>query len=707
MKTPRLYAHARRLLALLVVLAFGCQDAPRAGPKLGSFVPELVGDAATFSPGAIAATRVEAVLAAHHTVRLLAGTYTLDRPLALTDAHSTSAIVGPTAGGRPLATIVPGWAAPSTELADTPSNSFINATGTLVTSAVNTYLETTALAGSLALTLHAAVTVAADTWMVVEGTNPPGVDEDQGSMSSPVIARELVQVASNVSASATIPLKWPTSVHHNAGAGRTVKGVRPFAGFKFEGVAFDPGSFYIATGLSMDYGYGLDVSHVAGGGFTFAMLRAKASQRVAFSSLHDTGGGHGIVYLDSVQHFTIRDVTSEPGPRYLQPYGVPRAKLTYRTRCTDGAVSHVHLQHGVAGVRDWGAHNVSLSDALIEDMDGTSVMPASVTGGGGRDPENTTEFGIGIDGGGPFIDDNADFSVGKTYSGIRLVNLFDTASGSAGTDVENNAAASFAFFFHDSHQTTIADVQIVNLGADGVYQADSDGVYRHRNGIMCADSTGTAGPVLIRGLLYPLFFQGTCAVDFAQIHLVNAAGAGTNVNRIALNSSVSPSILRLHGDGPTVFFPGASWPVDWSFTVDEFRVDANVGHGVEFAYAASALNDSNGFAYGTPSSGNGAVYTGTGAAAGERRLVAPTAGDTRQAVLVMQGGPFNVTTGMLPVSTRGGSCVVDMAANPGDILKFSGSNQFLTVDNAALVPVAKFTVKRKIAAAGVAECQAL
>ena len=288
-----------------------------------------------FAPGALKAAAVEAMLALQKNVTLLAGTYTLDRPLALTELHSNSAIVGTTIANKAASVIVPGWAHPSTSLADDPTNTFISVNGTIDTSTVNTYLNAVACAGSQSITLHSAVTVGAGTWLVIEGNNFAN-DELQGSTSGLVILRELVQVASDVSASVTIPLKWATAQHHSSGTGITVKGIRPVTNFKVEGIIFDPGNSYIATGITANYIYGLDIAKVSGGSFTYSMLRVYAAQNITFNQLHDTGGGHGIVYLDSVQRFEISKITSDTGARYIQPYGVPRAKLLFRNRATNG-----------------------------------------------------------------------------------------------------------------------------------------------------------------------------------------------------------------------------------------------------------------------------------------------------------------------------------------------------------------------------------
>jgi hypothetical protein len=239
-----------------------------------------------------------------------------------------------------------------------------------------------------------------------------------------------------------------------------------------------------------------------------------------------------------------------------------------------------------------------------------------------------------------------------------------------------------------------------------VYNVDSDGVTRHRGGFGCQDVSGSMTELAIRGMFFALYFNGIVALDIDRIDIDSAPGTGGNVSRIywfgGFVDSLPPHIHRLNLLGSSLLLKGTGWDAnpDWHFLIDELKLGTANGRDVVWAYAASSLSD-----WEDPTNvGNGAVLTGSGAAAGEVRLAAPSASDTGRAVLVMQGAPFAGGTGMIPVSLSGGTCVVNSAVNPGDILKFSGTTQFLAVDNSAVAPVAKFRAKRKTANAGLAEC---
>jgi hypothetical protein len=286
-------------------------------------------------------------------------------------------------------------------------------------------------------------------------------------------------------------------------------------------------------------------------------------------------------------------------------------------------------------------------------------------------------------------------------SNVQFVDCFDTASGALG-DPDPGSGCTFAVWFHDApFQTALKNIAIINLGAPSG-SPDTDGIIRHHNGIGMIDCSGVLGSIVIRGCLWAIYMKGVYAsVETGEVFVSNQCGYGSNQSRISADCLSMPHIRSLRLSGAFLFLPSATWNTapDYLWEIDSMTVDTTTYRQVMIAYAPSALNDINA----SPTGGNVAILTGTGAGAGERRIVAPSAGDTGEAVLVVQGGPYFPATGALLVAFGGGKAVVDGACNPGDRLKCAGASGLLTVDNSAVPPVAKYRARNKTSAAGVVD----
>lgn len=439
---------------------------------------------------------------------------------------------------------------------DTPTNALVQGKGTLSGSAIAVTQDKNIGVTSLKITSTA--------------TLSPGdyiLAMSPAAAGSPIIRYEILQV-DTITNGTDFTLKYPTLLPYTSAASPTVQKITPVFNVGVYELEIDASSVpNLAVGILLRNCLGVEVELVGGYYVSRSVVNLdQGSTDIDVANITGRGSNNGLVFLDSVHNWSVRDVENlRNATGRLHPLGLQRGLVHGRNQPTSGILSSCTLFHGGIGVNFWGGYDIDFTDIEVRDMDSSgtggawdrlvTASPAEGTGFGG---------GTGISvlcTTSPLTEHTYDLS----FKGCKIVNCKTNSLG-------------YHWYCGDVHNLKIADLAILNyLGAatgsyGGMGLADVFGgtiEKLHVQGIargLVQLNNGFVAGVVDTYIYDPTFGDG---LTYVPVQNDNSVASGMKINKLISSNLSAGSEQRMRfgsgfvGDGGMIF-SNFDWEPSWS-----------------------------------------------------------------------------------------------------------------------------------------------
>ncbi len=619
------------VLGVLGAVSAGCLEEQDSASAAGRI---------KIAPSATATDEIQQALDEGLIVELAAAQYELTKSLSI---PSGGRMYG---AGRGATTLVVGWSAPASA-ADDPRNAAIIARAPKLGEPLP--LAASATKDSLYLAVDDAAELPLG-WLRVRAANS-GADEYEMSDGADVVLTEIVRAAAHDPNG--IILDTPTRQFHRVGA--EVQEIVPVEDIVLAGFDLHSEGGTIASGILLAGVVGATVDDVSGAGFSRALIELGAGTRwVSLTHVWSRGENNALLLAESAMDVSLASFGSSPDGLRCHALGVPRALLTFRSRCTAIRVTDGDLARGCVGIRTWGGHHVHFSGITIRDMFNEQAML--------RDPEVTSyRCGVGIDMGAGALP-IAEFAYDVTFEDVHLENCRHP--------VEHHVAA---WYLHDVMGVTVSNCSISNKG-ESPWQPG-----RFMAGLLASDCMGTIESLTVRGVIRAVHTINNLALlRIANLDVFGSPGSGiVGAYGLLLEHTGiggGPRVDRFSAENVVaIFATGHEFTPDWTFSVGDYRSGDTEAADLILAQSIES----------TPLESGDVVELQTGPN-GERQVAVGAGASTKSAVVVT-GSPGSFGLGHMlicpaPVSRCTVLCT-DAAVEIGDLMVASSTPRRAEANN--------------------------
>lgn len=615
------------------------------GASLGPLDPDFT---RVILPGANKAAEINAAITAlatlaaadgiERTVQLVEGIYTLESAI---DMQSYIKLCGK---GR--ATILrPTF----TGGADDQTNAVIKVDGTISTTRLNTTLAALTAKDSPTFTVNAIGTFALlnGTYFYVEGNNASS-NSYGDSDGVNIILKQVLKASTIVG---NVITSVPSSTVYHA-AGVTAREVTPTLEASVCDLDIDCHLVSpVAVGILVRRSIGTRISGVSGIGFSRAMINLEAARNYDVADIYCRGQSNSIIYQDSCQEGSVRNVYSDPFGTRFHASGVVRGMLLFRNRCTLINAVHLRIERCSSAVQIWGGKDISITDCVVRDVDTDQAQTTQQAAG---------EILAGQRIGGAITTGSGVLAWAEFDHGLTVVNF-----GCENVRMPANTTNHCMGYLHDTFGALYSNVNFINKGVSALTSFTA--------GVVLSDFQGAWHGGMVQGAWFALRTENTTVnVRLSGIALDGAPGvAATSGVGLQMDHLLSGGIKI---DGLT--FGGFAEIVRWGGSFTDYDADlraVTVQDGtMPFSRCIPVFNNSG---------VNFSVYDlaefDAASPAGTCRVTNPGLGANTIPCIIVSGNPADPGTGFMlgaPAPLSSGTVRCDAAAvNVGDLLVHSGA----------------------------------